>query len=63
MWSSPEPEELLRRCGLVQRRCADSGITYKDVMLRRLDHSLTDLEKSFISELCRIRREVFSAQS
>lgn len=62
MWSSPEPEELLRRCGLVQRRCADSGITYKDVMLRRLDHSLTDLEKSFISELCRIRREVFSAQ-
>ena len=54
---------MLRRCGLVQRRAADSGITYKDVMLRRRDHSLTDLEKSFISELCRIRREVFSAQS
>lgn len=59
MWSSPEPEGALAQHGLTQVRPAARGRIFKDVMINRADHSLSELEKNFISELCRIRRELF----
>lgn len=59
MWSSPEPPELLRQYGLAEVRTVAPGRIFKDVMLSRADHSFSETEKNFISELCRIRRETF----
>lgn len=60
MWVSPIPKKLLERNGLVQRSCGSDQKLYKDVMIRRADHKLTELDKNFITELCRVKREVFT---
>lgn len=59
MWSSPEPPELLERYGLAEVKLPVHGRIFKDVMISRADHSFSDIEKNFISELCRLRREFF----
>jgi hypothetical protein len=41
---------------LVQRKCADNQRVYRDVLIRRRDYSLTELDKCFITELTRSRR-------
>ena len=61
MWVSPMPERLLKRHGLIQRRCDIEKRLYKDVMIYRSDYRLTKLDKLFISELCRVKREVFGS--
>ena len=56
MWVSPLPERMLQRMHLVQRKCADNQRVYRDVLIRRRDYSLTELDKCFITELTRSRR-------
>lgn len=58
MWVSPVPDKLLERYGLVQRVCAENKRVYKDVMVYRKGYRLTELDKLFISELCRVKREI-----
>ncbi len=60
MWVSPVPASLLQRYGLVQRICTANDRIYKDVMIRRRDYRLTETDQAFITELCRIKREVFT---
>lgn len=59
MWVSPMPKDVIERCGLVCVNCSENRKTYKDVMIYRKDYRLTELDKAFVSELCRVRREVF----
>ncbi len=56
MWVSPLPAQLLQRMHLVQRECADNQRIYRDVLIRRKDYPLTELDKGFITELTRSRR-------
>ena len=56
MWVSPLPERLLKTLGLVQRECADDRRMYRDMLIRRKDYVLTELDKRFITELTRSRR-------
>jgi len=56
MWVSPLPERMLQRMHLVQRKCVDNQRVYRDVLIRRRDYSLTELDKRFITELTRSRR-------
>lgn len=51
MWISPAPDSLLERYGLTQLNCLDKQRPYKDVLIYRQDHKLTELDKAFISEL------------
>lgn len=51
MWVSPIPGKLLMRYGLVQRRCADNQKIYRDVLIRRKEHNLTQLDEQFIAEV------------
>ena len=60
MWASPVPQKLLTLYGLIQRVCPDNSKIYKDVLIYRKDHTLTELDKGFITELCRSRRKCFS---
>lgn len=57
MWVSPVPDELLDRYGLVQKDCPDNKRVYKDMLIYRQDYHLTELDKQFITELCRAKRK------
>lgn len=58
MWSSPIPEDMLERYGLVQRRCPIPGNSYKDLLIYPNDHRFTVLEKRFIDQLAQARDKV-----
>ena len=59
MWVSPIPKDMLDRYGLVERRCDQNERIYKDVLIRRKNYALSELDDRFISELCRSKREIF----
>lgn len=57
LWASPVPEKLRERYGLVQKPCEDHREEYRDVLVYRKDHRLSELEKQFITELCNSKRQ------
>lgn len=59
MWVSPVPWETLGKYGLETRECEDDRRLFKDVMIHETDYRLAEPDKLFISELCRVKREVF----
>lgn len=63
MWVSPVPNDVLERYSLVQKPCADNKKICKDVLVRRKDYVLTDLDKDFIVELCNSRRAILGRMS
>ncbi|MGN0614521.1 MAG: LysR family transcriptional regulator [Porcipelethomonas sp.] len=56
MWVSPIPQKTLDRYGLVQRVCPENTKNYKDVLIYKKDYKLTEMDKNFITELCRSKR-------
>lgn len=58
MWVSPMPQEILDRCGLVQRPCPRIKKTNKDVLIYQSSYRLSSADKLFISELERVRKEI-----
>lgn len=59
MWVSPIPKKTLERYSLVCRTCDENKKVYRDVIIRRKDYKLTDLDTAFIAELSRIKNELF----
>ena len=57
MWVSPIPKMMLDRYGLIQRECVDNKKIYKDVLIRKKDYTLSELDKQFITELCNSKRK------
>lgn len=57
MWVSPVPQKLLDRFGLIQKSCRDAKRVYKDMLIYRKNYRLTELDKLFITELCRAKRQ------
>ena len=51
MWVSPVPEKLLRRYGLVARKCADNNRNYRDLLIYRKDYHFSRLDRMFVDEL------------
>lgn len=62
MWVSPIPAELIRRNGLVQRRCKEANRLYRDMLIYKKGYKFSELDKQFIEELKRSRDEVRSKQ-
>lgn len=58
MWGSPVPEKLLKYYKLVQKNCCDNNKIHKDVLIYRKDYHLTNLDKQFINELCKVKRRL-----
>lgn len=58
--SSPVPEKLLKRYGLVQRRLRGRKRPYKDVLICRENYKFSDLDHCFLNEVRRVRDEVCS---
>lgn len=59
MWVSPIPQMLLDRYDLVQIPCEENKKIYKDILIYKRDYKLTALDKAFIDELCKSKREMF----
>lgn len=59
MWVSPIPQKLLDRYNLVQIPCEENKKIYKDILIYKRDYKLTVLDKAFIDELCKSKREMF----
>ena len=59
MWVSPIPQKLLDRYDLVQIPCEENKKIYKDILIYKRDYKLTVLDKAFIDELCKSKRETF----
>lgn len=59
MWVSHIPPAQLERYGLVERRCAENKAIYKDMLIYRRGYTLTETDRLFISELVRVKREIF----
>ncbi len=59
MWVSPVPKNILDRYNLVSRRCEENKKIYKDVLIYKKGYKLTELDNSFITELCEAKRKVF----
>ena len=57
MWVSPVPESLLKRYGLVEKVCDENKRIYKDVLIHRRDYTLSKLDKIFIEELVKAKRD------
>lgn len=59
MWSSPITEKILERYQLIQHSCADSEKRYRDVLICRSDYTLSELDKCFIAELHKSKKQCF----
>lgn len=57
MWVSPLPEKILKRYGLVQKKCQDNKKMYKDVLIYQEGYRLTEADKRFITALCDVKRK------
>jgi DNA-binding transcriptional LysR family regulator len=55
---SPVPDKLLKRYGLVQRKCVFPNNRYKDVLIYRKGYAFTVLDKKFIGKIFESRNEV-----
>ncbi len=55
IWVSPTPEDLLERHNLVQRRCKEANQKYKDVLIYKENYKLSELEKTFIKDLVKVK--------
>lgn len=58
MWVSPLPQRYLEQFHLVQRACKVEDNLYKDVLIYRKDHQLTDLDILFQKKLYSSKIEV-----
>jgi hypothetical protein len=58
MWVSPIPDKLLKRYGLVQRKCVFLNNRYKDVLIYHKGYTFTVLDKKFIDKIFESRNEV-----
>ena len=57
MWVSPVPEDMLRRYGLVEKKCVGPRKVYKDMLIYRKGYKLSELDKNFITALCDSKRK------
>ncbi|MDR1618698.1 MAG: LysR family transcriptional regulator, partial [Treponema sp.] len=58
MWVSPIPDKMIKRYGLVQRKCAFPNNRYKDVLIYPRGYAFTDLDRKFIDRIVESRDEV-----
>ena len=56
IWTSPAKDEELEVHGLISLTCAGEKKLCKDVIIHEESHRLSEFEKRFISELCRVKR-------
>ncbi|MDD7186248.1 MAG: LysR family transcriptional regulator [Clostridia bacterium] len=57
MWVSPPPESLLKKYGIVLKKCPENKKVYKDVLIYKKGYKFTHLDRQFITKLCESKRK------
>lgn len=57
-WVSPIPADMLDRYHLIERFVDGEDRVYRDVLIRRADYRLTDVDRKFIEELTKARERL-----
>ena len=57
MWVSPIPQHILDKYDLVQIPCHSDKRVYRDVLIYPKGYVLSDLDKLFITEVCKAKRQ------
>ena len=60
MWGSPPPESLLKKYGIVLKKCSENKKVYKDVLIYKKGYKFTHLDRQFITKLCESKRKHIS---
>jgi DNA-binding transcriptional LysR family regulator len=60
MWTSPLPDNLLDRYGLILRKCKIENNSYKDILIYHRGYTLSELEKKFIDKIFEAKNKVSS---
>ena len=60
MWVSPPPESLLKKYGIVLKKCPENKKVYKDVLIYKKGYKFTHLDRQFITKLCESKRKHIS---
>lgn len=58
MWVSPLPDVILKNNNLIQRKCSDSDICFKDVLISRADYQLSQYANKFVTTLMHVKEEI-----
>lgn len=61
MWVSPIPDDVLKKYGLIQKKCPFGTKIYKDVLIFKKDYKFSELDKIFIDEVCGAKRKYINA--
>lgn len=62
MWVSPLPEYILKNNNLIQRKCCDNDICFKDVLISRADYQYSVFVEQFVDTLMRVKNEIITGQ-
>jgi len=57
MWVSPIPQETLDKYDLVEIPCISNERTYRDVLIYQSGYKFSELDKLFITEVCKAKRQ------
>lgn len=62
MWVSPIPDEILKRNGLVQRKCEGINKRYKDVLIYPKEYQFSKTDSAFLEKLYQVRDIIATMQ-
>jgi hypothetical protein len=57
MWVSPVPQAVLDKYNLAQIPCKSNKRVYRDMLIYRNGYHLSELDKLFITEVCKAKRQ------
>ena len=61
MWVSPIPQYILQNNDLIQRRCSNNNICFRDMLIYRKDYQFSHFASRFISMLQQVKEETYMA--
>lgn len=62
MWVSPIPQYILEHNDLVQKRCQNNNICFRDLLIYREDYQFSPFASRFISVLQQVKEETAAAE-
>lgn len=58
MWVSPLPAYILKNNNLIQRKCRDNNICFKDVLVSRANYQYTPFASQFVKTLMQVKEDI-----
>lgn len=63
MWVSPIPEEILNNNNLVQKKCSNSSVCFKDVLIAKSDYQFSAYASRFLESLQQVKGDMLKGNN